>query len=133
MSPSPSSPRPLRPAGPAGRSRRLALPTILVLVALAGCGDDRAAAPDAPPTIEREAFVETYVGLREAALLHRGELSDSLRQAVLDRNGVSEGDLLHFADVRGTDIAFMRDIWAEVERRLEERRVPLDSISGSDP
>lgn len=111
------------------RARLLAL----LLVLLPACGGPDGTGSEGPPVMEREAFIRTYVDLREAALLHGDELSDSLRTAILQRQDVSEEELLRFAEVRGTDIAFMRDVWAEVERRLEARRVPLDSLETGEP
>ena len=98
----------------------LRLPPLRVLVLLAalpwaGCADEEPA----------------YVDLRDAALREpRAEISDSARQAVLERHGVTEEELLRFAEVRGTDLVFMRDVWAEVERRMEARRIPRDSLGG---
>ena len=101
------------------------------MLLLAACGDDGPTPPEGPATVERQTFVEAYVDLREAALLHGGELSDSLRTAVLERHDVTARELLRFAEVRGTDIGYMRDVWAEVERLLEARKVPPDSVAGS--
>ena len=72
----------------------------------------------------RADFVSTYVDLRVAALRRDDEtLTDSARAAVLARHGVTEGDLLDFASTHGGDLDFMRDLWNEVEARLDS--VPL--------
>lgn len=118
----------------AGGPRR-ALLLLLVLVSGAmGC-DGGGASSRETPVMDREVFVRTYVALREKALLREGggqmDLPDSLRTAVLDREGVTEDELVRFAEVRGTDIPYMRQVWADIEARLEERRVPLDSLGGS--
>lgn len=130
MSPSPTS----RATRPARRRRRVPLLLLVLVLGAVGCGGVGDSADDAP-VIDRSAFVRTYVALREEALLHGGggqtDLPDSLRTAVLAREGVTEDELIRFAEVRGTDIPYMQEVWAEIEARLGERRVPLDSLGGS--
>ncbi len=87
----------------------------------AACGPS---GTDAPPAIDREVFIATYVDLRLAAL----DAPDFLvppeeREEILRRHGVTQDDLLRFADVHGRDIEYMNDLWAEIEVRIEERRV----------
>lgn len=77
--------------------------------------------------MDREAFIATYVDLRAAAIRaedHR--LSDELRSEILARHGVTEEGLLAFAEVHGGDVTFMRDVWDEVEERLDAARVLPD-------
>lgn len=102
------------------------------LLAAAGCEEEGAPAE----TIGREAFVETYVALRVAQL--RGSGSDPLpadeRERVLAENGVTEEDLLTFAEVHGPDVSFMEQLWEEVESRLEEiRNTPDMTMDPGDP
>jgi hypothetical protein len=74
-------------------------------------------------TIDREIFIETYVDLRVAALgSETGTLGDDARAEVLARHGVTAEDLLYFADVHGRDVELMRDVWNEVEVRLDALR-----------
>ena len=74
--------------------------------------------------VSRTQFVETYVDLRVSALRREDEtLTDSARAAVLSRHGVTEDQLLEFASAHGADLEFMRDLWNEVEARLDS--VPL--------
>lgn len=76
-------------------------------------------------TISRETFIETYVALREAAReSETGEITAEARERVLAEQGLSEDDLLTFVEVHGRRIDFMRDVWTEVEERLEIRRAP---------
>ena len=103
-----------------------------VLLAAAGCEEEQ------PPaeTISREVFVETYVGLRVAQL--RGAFGDPLppeeRERVLAENGVTEEELLTFAEVHGADVTFMERLWEDVERRFEEvRNAPDTPIDPGDP
>ena len=76
----------------------------------------------APTTISKEKFVTTYVKLREAAVAVDSAGLDSARAAILRQAGVTQQDMLAFADAHGRDVAFMKDVWEEVEQRLEEDR-----------
>lgn len=110
------------------------LAALLLWIPAAGCGQGGEAPETAAPgTVERELFVAAYVDLREAALLHGGELPDSLRAAVLARHGVTGDDLLRFAEVHGDEVRYMDEVWSEIEARLEARRVPLDSLRTDEP
>ena len=88
------------------------------LLVAAGCEEE------GPETISREVFVETYVALRVAELTERGDdgISAEARDRVLAEKGVTEEELLTFADVRGPDVNFMEQLWDDVETRLEEIR-----------
>ncbi len=121
--PSPGAPRPSRPA----RARRLA--ALLLVLLVAACGDDGAGPESQVAAPETEAFIATYVALREAALLAPGqELTDSARAAVLEAQGTTEEELVGFVEARGDDVRFMQAVWDEVARRLEARRVHRDSL-----
>lgn len=95
---------------------------LLALVA-AACSPDTAA-PASGTTIDREAFIATYVDLRTTVVRAEAhELSDEDRSAVLSRHGVTEEDLLSFVETHGGNVAFMRQVWDEVEARLDAVRV----------
>ena len=103
-----------------------------VALAAPGCEEE------GPPaeTIGREAFVETYVALRTAQL--RGAFGDPLpaedRERVLAEQGVTEEELLTFAEVHGPDVTFMERLWEDVEKRLEEiRNAPDATVDPGDP
>jgi hypothetical protein len=84
----------------------------MVLLASAGCRGS-------PDTIDRQVFVDTYVELRTTALANlTGQIRPDERDSVLARHGVTEEDLLRFAEVHGRDVEFMAEVWAEVETRL---------------
>lgn len=105
---------------------RLRSAALAVGVALASaCGGTP---PDAegPGGPEREAFIGTYVDLRLAALRSGGNVDVRARETVLANHGVSEQELLDFAETHGRDIAYMNDIWQEVERRLDSIRAEGD-------
>jgi hypothetical protein len=88
----------------------------------AGCGGSA----ETPP-IDREVFIETYVELRLAALESEDfEVDADSRDEILERLGVDQDALLYFADFHGRDVAFMNEVWTEVDRRLTER-VPGDA------
>ena len=89
------------------------------LLAAAGCEEEGPA-----ETISREVFVETYVALRVAELRERTDdgISAEARERVLAGQGVTEEELLAFADVHGPDVNFMEQLWEDVEERLEEMR-----------
>ena len=92
-----------------------------VLPALA-CGGD-GSGPDVGEAIDAEAFIATYVDLRVAALVSDdGLVTEENRLEVLSRHAVTEADLVHFAEVHGEDLTFMREVWNEVEQRLEQQR-----------
>jgi hypothetical protein len=93
-----------------------------VLVPAACTGD--AAAPQGTSTVDRETFISTYVALRTAAIRNEGhEVEEGERASILARGGISEEDLMGFVDAHGTDVAFMRGVWDEVEARLDAVRV----------
>lgn len=78
--------------------------------------------------IDRETFIATYVDLRRAALTATdGELDDEARTEVLERHGVTEEDLLHFADAHGDDVDFLRSLWTEVEARMDSLASPQEA------
>ncbi|MBT8487870.1 MAG: hypothetical protein KJO65_03475 [Gemmatimonadetes bacterium] len=85
------------------------------VLAVAGCG------PSTPEgLIEEETFVETYVELRIAALdTDSSRIADADRQAILAERGVTEDDLLEFVRVHSTNLEYMRDVWNEVELRMD--------------
>jgi len=68
--------------------------------------------------IPQDTFVTAYVQLREAALSLPSERVDSAREAILAEHHLSQQDMLTFAEVHGRDVTFMKDVWDEVEQRL---------------
>lgn len=105
------------------------------LLVAAGCEEN-----GGPETISREVFVETYVALRVAELRERRDdgISAEARERVLAEQGVTEEELLTFAEVHGRDVNFMEQVWDEVETRLDEKRntpgIPgVRSGAGGDP
>ncbi|MDH3270093.1 MAG: hypothetical protein OEN56_02100 [Gemmatimonadota bacterium] len=100
----------------------------LLVVALggSGCGPS-----DPEGVIDRETFIDAYVQLRVAALD-----TDSQRVAGGDRDriladlGISESDLTTFVEVRGGELEFMRDVWTEVELRLDRTPDSPEAVEG---
>ena len=103
-----------------------ALPAALFVaaaLAAAGCEDPVGEA------ISREQFVETYVALRVAELRSpRAVIPDGERERVLAEREVTEDDLVGFAEENGVDVAFMQEVWAEVENKLDELRSRPDTV-----
>lgn len=76
-------------------------------------------------TIPREDFVEAYVELRMASLNVEGPgMSLATRNQILDRLELEEEDLLHFVEVHGTEVQYMRSLWEEVDSIMDARRRP---------
>ncbi|MGB1658644.1 MAG: hypothetical protein ACPHO4_14990 [Longimicrobiales bacterium] len=86
-----------------------------VTLALASCGGDAL-----PETIERDTFVQAYADLRIAAVeTDSGRIAFTVRDSILDGFGVTEEDLMIFADVHAEELEFMRDVWNDVELLMD--------------
>jgi hypothetical protein len=99
-------------------------------LAAAACGRDGPVRA-AKGGIDRETFIATYVDLRAVTI--RGDsfaISDAQRAEVLARNGVTEAELLAFAELHGENVPFMRSVWDDVEARLDAQRVLPAGIEG---
>lgn len=71
-------------------------------------------------SIDREVFIATYVDLRMAALeTDSARLADADRDEILSRHGVTGEDLIQFADLHAEELEYMREVWNEVELRLD--------------
>ena len=109
-----------------GRTPRALLSAALLLPALlaAACGSDPAA-----DTINRETFIDAYVELRMAALdTDSQRVASADREAILDRLGITEDDLIEFVEVHGGDLELMREVWNEVEVRLDRTPEVVDTV-----
>lgn len=128
MEPGRPNPNPIMRLHPHVFSRPRALAVALAgACLLVGCTRPDPSAPGA--TLDREAFIATYVDLRMTALAASEALiSDSARAGVLERHGVTENQLTGFVEAHGADVTFMRSVWDEVERRLDAQRP--DGASG---
>lgn len=115
-----------------GTLLRLSLRPATAIMVLSGlmimmaCGGPGAGADG---LIDQETFIASYVDLRMTALgTEVGELDDALRAEVLERNGVSEQDLVDFVESHGEDVALMQDIWDEIEARMDASGPTADSV-----
>jgi hypothetical protein len=82
-------------------------------------------------TIDRDAFIATYVDLRVAALdTDSARIASADREAILARHGVTEDDLTTFAEVHAENVEFMRDVWTDVEAAMDREPPGSDD---SDP
>ena len=96
----------------------LGLVGLLVVVLVTSCG--RGTAEPSVETMDREAFIATYVDLRSAALTTTAlSITPAERDSVLTLHEVSEADLLLFVEVHGRDAVLMQDLWNEVEARIQ--------------
>ncbi|MGI9628820.1 MAG: hypothetical protein ACR2QM_18440 [Longimicrobiales bacterium] len=94
---------------------------VLLLGFLGGCGGDGAGLEEV--TISQETFVSTYVALRAASLREPNQLpTDEDRARILSDHGVTQEDLLFFAEVHGGDVGYIQGVWNEIEERLEALR-----------
>jgi hypothetical protein len=109
-----------------------ALVTLLLLLMAAACAD--LAGGRADDTLARTTFIDAYVDLRVAALrTPDGEITDSARAAILTRHGITEEALLEFVTETSGDLDFTRDLWNEIELRLDSvPPLPVDSSSALD-
>ncbi|MEX2467126.1 MAG: hypothetical protein WD995_09450 [Gemmatimonadota bacterium] len=91
---------------------------LVALVVFASCGQGPSDERDGQ--VSRSRFIDAYVDLRVTALrAEEGLLTDSARAVVLERHGMTEDELLRFVDAHGRDLDYMRDLWNEVELRLD--------------
>ncbi len=92
------------------------------------CGAERG--PESGLTIDREAFIATYVDLRLAMLSEpEMRLPEDARTAILDARDVTEEDLLQFVEVHGSDPDYMSRLWAEVADRMEQAAPDADTAA----
>lgn len=94
------------------------------VAATATCAPNESVSSD---VMTREAFIETYVALRAAGLQTESRvISPEDRERILAEHHVAQEELLHFAEVHGGDATFMREVWEEVESRLEDRQTDVE-------
>jgi len=92
-------------------------------VVLASCGT----APEEVMTWQE--FVDVYVGLRTAELRASDTvITEARRDSVLVAHGVTEEDLLAFAERYGDNVTFMEGVWGAVENRMVELSSRPDSV-----
>ena len=103
--------------------------TLGLLLSSLACGGSQSNLP-AGDLIEPEDFIATYVDLRAAALITEdGQVTEVGRSEVLDHHGISEEDLISFAETYGEDLTFMQEIWNEIELRLENTGSSPDTMN----
>lgn len=79
-----------------------------------------ACTPETVDTVDRETFIRVYLELRAAALdAEDATLVQADRDRILEKYGITAEDMVAFADAHGSDVAFMRDLWNEIETRLD--------------
>ena len=108
----------------AGRTLRRLLTLALLALGVAACE------PEAPEVdaIPRETFIATWVDLRSSVMrAGPGGITPAERTRIIERHGVTEDDLIGFAEAHGADVAYMKAVGDEVESELQDRGVPVDS------
>lgn len=101
--------------------RILLLAPVAVLLAAGawGCGEAETTA------VDRETFVRAYVEIRGAALeTEDAEPTERQREEILARYGVTAQDLVDFVEFHGEDVEYMRELWTDIEVRLEVDSLP---------
>lgn len=99
-----------------------------VAILVAGCTGSGSEAEIPEGLLEADAFIDTYVDLRVAALTNvSGEITEAERDSVLTARGVRSEQMLEFAEVHGRRAAYMQNIWDSVEVRFQRRRNELNT------
>jgi hypothetical protein len=72
---------------------------------------------------ERERFINAYVDWRVSSLrMQTSEIGEAARDSLLAVYDMTEDDLVDFVEEHGADVAFMRDVWNDIETRIATRR-----------
>lgn len=109
-------------APPRGRGALRALVPAVAILAVTVC-------KEAPGSIGRDEFVNAYVALRVAELRGSGNvIAARTRDSVLAAHGVSEDDLVTFADSHGGDPVYMAELWGAVEDSVEKYTTRADTV-----
>ena len=88
---------------------------LVTLLLSANCSTDKKS-----EVIDREVFVGVYSDLRIAAVeTDSGSISFSGRDSILDAFGVTEEDLTIFLEEHVEALEFMRDVWNDIELRMD--------------
>jgi hypothetical protein len=103
-------------------------PTAMRGLLAMGLAFSAACSEETPVTsVDRETFVATYVELRRAAMENpNGRISPERKEQILTARGLTEEDLLAFAEAWGRDVDTMAAIWTDVEQRLHA--TPTDTV-----
>lgn len=94
------------------KGRTWALPLLILTV---GC------APEAPPTMDRDAFIDVMIELRKAERESGDETAFAERRdEILGAAQVTDSMLIAFARIRGRDPGFMAAVWDSIDRVVNE-------------
>lgn len=108
--------------------RTLVLLLAVGLLAPAACGGGPGAGE--ADVLDRQTFIDTVVDLRSAALENDGVLELRRKETILSEHGVTEDQLVRFAEVHGQEASYMLAVWDEVQRRLEGTDTTGDATGG---
>jgi hypothetical protein len=103
------------------------------LLVISACGGDDEVVM-VPGVIDRETFISAYVDLRSQTL-EGSEISLPVeeRDRILATHGIDADDLMGFVDAYGRDLDFIRDVWDDVEQRLDSLSAPLEPDQRREP
>jgi hypothetical protein len=104
---------------------------LALVLALVSSACQRASAP-VSEAVDRDTFIATYVDLRMAALSSQSEsVSPDRRRSILGEHGVTAQGLLSFVETHGRDVEYMKEVWDEVETRMDSLKLPRGDVSGA--
>ena len=88
-----------------------------------------ACGPAAEEVMTWQEFVDVYVDLRAAELrAPETVITEARRDSVLSARGVTDEDLLAFAERHGDNVTFMEGVWGAVENRMAQLSSRPDSV-----
>jgi hypothetical protein len=90
---------------------KVATRALVALLLTAAC------APEATPTMERDAFIDVMIQLRQAQKESEDEAAFAVRRdEILEATQVTDSMLIAFARIQGRDPGFMAAVWDSIDR-----------------
>lgn len=100
-----------------------------VCLFLAAAALPAACGPAPEEVMTWQEFVDVYADLRAAELrAPEAVITEAKRDSVLSAHGVTEEDLLAFAERYGDNVTFMEGVWGAVENRMVQLSSRPDSV-----
>lgn len=109
-------------------------PTVTLLLGLLVLGACHSAPPPTTSGLSRQAFVDTYVALREASVLATSDSDfQRRRQQILRAHGATDSALVQFVRDHAGDLAYMNRLWQDIGARVEKDRLKPRPSTGPVP